>query len=40
MPNNYTLEHADYKNKLAQIRTIYHQEFDKYEQVSVYIFTI
>ncbi|KAF6021445.1 exd [Bugula neritina] len=26
------IEHADYKNKLAQIRTIYHQEFDKYEQ--------
>ncbi|KAF6038822.1 hypothetical protein EB796_002872 [Bugula neritina] len=25
-------KHAEYKNKLAQIRTIYHQEIDKYEQ--------
>jgi len=26
------IEHADYKNKLAQIRNIYHQELVKYEQ--------
>ncbi|KAF6021446.1 PBX4 [Bugula neritina] len=26
------IKHAEYKNKLAQIRTIYHQEIDKYEQ--------
>ena len=27
-----TIEHADYRNKLAEIRTIYHQELEKYEQ--------
>ena len=27
------IEHSDYRAKLAQIRTIYHQELDKYEQV-------
>jgi len=27
-----TIEHSDYKAKLAQIRTIYHQELEKYEQ--------
>ena len=26
------IEHTDYKNKLAQIRTIYQQEVEKYEQ--------
>lgn len=26
------IEHSDYRAKLAQIRTIYHQELDKYEQ--------
>ncbi len=31
-PNETTIEHADYRNKLAEIRTIYHQELDKYEQ--------
>ena len=27
------IEHADYKAKLAQIRNIYHQELEKYDQV-------
>lgn len=27
------IEHSDYRAKLAQIRTIYHQELEKYEQV-------
>merc|ERR1712012_600550 len=36
-PQNLTqdgtaIEHTDYKNKLAQIRTIYQQEVEKYEQ--------
>ncbi|XP_018496537.1 homeobox protein extradenticle [Galendromus occidentalis] len=26
------IEHSDYRNKLAQIRQIYHQELEKYEQ--------
>ena len=26
------IEHTDYKNKLAQIRTIYQQEVEKYDQ--------
>lgn len=26
------IEHSDYRAKLAQIRTIYHQELEKYEQ--------
>merc|ERR1719474_1864414 len=26
------IEHTDYKNKLAQIRNIYHQELEKYDQ--------
>lgn len=29
------IEHSDYRAKLAQIRTIYHQELDKYLQVCV-----
>ena len=29
------IEHSDYRNKLAQIRQIYHQELEKYEQVSL-----
>lgn len=28
------IEHSDYRAKLAQIRTIYHQELEKYEQVT------
>ena len=28
-----TIEHSDYRAKLAQIRSIYHQELEKYEQV-------
>ena len=31
-PEN-AIEHSDYQAKLAQIRQIYHAEFDKYEQV-------
>ena len=27
------IEHSDYRAKLAQIRQIYHQELEKYEQV-------
>ena len=27
-----TIEHSDYRAKLAQIRSIYHQELDKYDQ--------
>jgi hypothetical protein len=30
--NEATIEHSDYRNKLAQIRTIYHQELEKYDQ--------
>lgn len=26
------IEHSDYRAKLAQIRQIYHQELEKYEQ--------
>lgn len=29
------IEHSDYRAKLAQIRQIYHQELEKYEQVKV-----
>lgn len=32
-PDN-AIEHSDYRAKLAQIRAIYHQELEKYEQVS------
>ena len=28
------IEHSDYRAKLGQIRQIYHQELEKYEQVS------
>lgn len=31
-PDN-AIEHSDYRAKLAQIRAIYHQELEKYEQV-------
>lgn len=33
-PDN-AIEHSDYRAKLAQIRQIYHQELEKYEQVTV-----
>ena len=29
-----SIEHSDYKAKLSQIRTIYHQELEKYDQVA------
>lgn len=32
-PDN-AIEHSDYRAKLAQIRQIYHQELEKYEQVT------
>ena len=28
-----SIEHSDYKAKLGQIRNIYHQELEKYDQV-------
>lgn len=31
-PDSSGSDHADYRAKLQQIRTIYHQELDKYEQ--------
>ncbi|XP_054866196.1 pre-B-cell leukemia transcription factor 1-like isoform X1 [Amphiprion ocellaris] len=31
-PDDGTLEHAEYKEKLSQIRQIYHAELEKYEQ--------
>lgn len=34
-PDN-AIEHSDYRAKLAQIRQIYHQELEKYEQVSIH----
>merc|ERR1719273_2626580 len=30
--DNPAIDHSEYKNKLAKIRTIYHQEFEKYDQ--------
>lgn len=33
-PDN-AIEHSDYRAKLAQIRQIYHQELEKYEQVRI-----
>jgi hypothetical protein len=30
------IEHSDYRAKLAQIRQIYHQELEKYEQVHIF----
>lgn len=32
-PNDSSVEHSDYRAKLAQIRQIYHSELEKYEQV-------
>lgn len=32
-PDDGSLEHADYREKLSQIRQIYHAELEKYEQV-------
>ena len=29
----HAIEHSDYRAKLSQIRQIYHQELEKYEQV-------
>ena len=31
-PDLACIEHADYRNKLNEIRSIYHQELEKYEQ--------
>ena len=35
-----SIEHADYKSKLAQIRNIYHCELEKYDQVTVSQFSL
>lgn len=35
MSPDSSLEHSDYKSKLSQIRTIYHTELEKYEQVHI-----
>ena len=35
-----SIEHADYKSKLAQIRNIYHCELEKYDQVTVSQFLV
>jgi len=35
-PEN-AIEHSDYRAKLAQIRQVYHAEYEKYEQVVVAI---
>lgn len=32
-PTDSSIEHSDYRAKLAQIRQIYHSELEKYEQV-------
>ena len=34
MSSETSIEHADYKAKLTQIRNIYHCELEKYDQVS------
>lgn len=34
-PTDSSIEHSDYRAKLAQIRQIYHSELEKYEQVCV-----
>lgn len=36
-PDN-SIEHSDYRNKLSQIRQIYHSELEKYEQVRGYMY--
>ncbi len=33
-------DHSDYRAKLGQIRTIYHQELEKYETVTLSILTL
>lgn len=37
-PADASGEHSDYRAKLQQIRQIYHQELDKYEQVCFLFF--
>ncbi|CAG0923158.1 unnamed protein product, partial [Notodromas monacha] len=32
-PPEHAIEHSDYRAKLSQIRQIYHQELEKYEQM-------
>ena len=29
------IQHADYKEKLKQIKSVYHQELEKYDQVNI-----
>ena len=38
MSSETSIEHADYKAKLTQIRSIYHTELEKYDQVKYWIF--
>jgi len=35
-PEN-AIEHSDYRAKLAQIRQVYHAEYEKYEQVRCFV---
>ena len=35
-----SIEHSDYRAKLAQIRQIYHTELEKYEQVCYFISSV
>nr|XP_023677572.1 pre-B-cell leukemia transcription factor 1-like [Paramormyrops kingsleyae] len=35
-PNDGSIEHSDYRAKLAQIRQIYHSELEKYEQALIW----
>ena len=37
MSSETSIEHADYKAKLTQIRSIYHTELEKYDQVKYWI---
>lgn len=39
-PTDSSIEHSDYRAKLAQIRQIYHSELEKYEQVCVFLLKV
>lgn len=34
-PNDGSIDHSEYREKLAQIRQMYHSELEKYEQVRI-----
>lgn len=40
MSSETSIEHADYKAKLTQIRSIYHTELEKYDQVKYWIINL